>query len=111
MEAKASAGKPPKGEQAGHGGAGGGLQHGEPPEEDETLQDPHCVFQILKRHFARYTPEFVADSCGCSVDDFLYVAEKLCDASGPERTGAIGYAGRWARPTDRGRVQPTDAIL
>ena len=27
---------------------------------DETLQDPRCVFQILKRHFARYTPEMVA---------------------------------------------------
>ena len=27
---------------------------------DETLQHPRCVFQILKRHFARYTPEMVA---------------------------------------------------
>ena len=29
------------------------------PERDETLQDPRCVFQVLKRHFARYTPEMV----------------------------------------------------
>src|SRR5437870_1374431 len=33
-----------KGEAAGHGAAGGKLQHGEPPEEDETLQHPRCVY-------------------------------------------------------------------
>ena len=31
---------------------------------DETLQHPRCVFQILKRHFARYTPEMVQEVCG-----------------------------------------------
>ena len=31
---------------------------------DETLQHPRCVFQILKRHFARYTPEMVEQMCG-----------------------------------------------
>src|SRR5919202_4439925 len=99
MEAKASAGQPPKGEQAGHGGAGGGLSHGEPPEEDETLQHPNCVFQILKRHYARYTPEFVAQTCGCSVDDFLYVARTVCENSGREKTGAIVYAVGWTQHT------------
>src|ERR671938_105833 len=67
----------PKGEQSGHGGHGGGLRHGEPPQEDETLQHPRCVFQILKRHYARYTPELVAATCGCSVEDFLEVAQAL----------------------------------
>ena len=33
---------------------------------DETLQHPRCVFQILKRHFARYTPEMVEQICGIS---------------------------------------------
>src|SRR4051794_27263927 len=38
-------GKPPKGEQAGHGG-GSTMEHGgEPPVEDATLQHPRCVFQ------------------------------------------------------------------
>jgi formate dehydrogenase major subunit len=99
MEAKSEAGVPPKGEQAGHGGHGGGLLHGEPPEEDETLQHPNCVFQILKRHYRRYTPEFVAQTCGCSVDDFLYVARKLCENSGPERTSAFCYAVGWTQHT------------
>ena len=99
MEAKSAAGQPPKGEQSGHGGHGAGLEHGEPPEEDETLQHPNCVFQILKRHYRRYTPEFVAETCGCPVDDFLYVAEKLCKNSGPERTSAFAYAVGWTQHT------------
>src|SRR5689334_18481240 len=72
MEAVASAGAPPKGEQAGHAGGSKLLKGGEPPEEDPTLQHPRCVFQILKRHFARYSPEMVAEACGCSAEDFLY---------------------------------------
>ncbi len=111
MDATAAAGKPPKGEQAGHGGAGGGLIHGEPPEEDETLQHPRCVFQILKRHFARYTPELVADACGCSVEDFLYVAEKLCENSGRERTGAFAYAVGWTQHTVGVQIIRTAAII
>jgi formate dehydrogenase major subunit len=99
MQATSAAGKPPKGEQSGHGGHGGGLQHGEPPEEDETLQHPNCVFQILRRHYRRYTPEFVAETCGCSVEDFLYVAEKLCENSNRERTSAFCYAVGWTQHT------------
>src|SRR5262245_28364430 len=92
-------GKPPKGEQAGHGGGSTMVRSGVPPAEDMTLQHPRCVFQIIKRHFARYTPEFVADACGCSVADFLYVAEALCASSGPEKTGAFTYAVAWTQHT------------
>jgi formate dehydrogenase major subunit len=99
MEAKGSAGQPSKGEQSGHGGAGGALTHGEAPEKDETLQHPSCVFQILRRHYARYTPAAVAEMCGCSERDFLDVAEKLCESSGPERTSAFAYAVGWTQHT------------
>src|ERR687884_1199838 len=88
-----------RGEQVGKGGGGPGLSHGEPPEEDETLQHPRCVFQILKRHYARYTPEFVARTCGCSEADFLQVAEALCENSGRERTSAFCYAVGWTQHT------------
>src|SRR5262249_6600585 len=50
--------------------------------DDPTLQHPRCVFQILKRHFARYTPEIVADVCGCTPAEFETVAKHLCDNSG-----------------------------
>ena len=63
------------------------------------MQHPRCVFQILKRHFARYTPEVVADTCGCSVEEFLWYCEKLCENSGRERTGTFVYAVGWTQHT------------
>jgi formate dehydrogenase major subunit len=111
MEAKASAGAPPKGEQAGHGGAGAKLKGGEPPEIDETLQHPRCVFQILKRHFARYTPDFVAEACGCSPDELVAVAEALCRNSGRERTSAFAYAVGWTQHTVGVQIIRTAAII
>src|SRR5260370_21486178 len=50
------------GEQS-HGAHGMKLEGGDPPRVDETMQDERCVLQILKRHFARYTPEAVAEIC------------------------------------------------
>jgi formate dehydrogenase major subunit len=66
---------------------------------DPTLQDDRCVFQILKRHFARYTPELVSEVCGCTAEEFVRVAELLCANSGPERTTAICYALGWTQHT------------
>ena len=111
MEAKSSGGAPPKGEQAGHGGASAKLTHGEPPDEDPTLQHPRCVFQILKRHYARYTPELVAEACGCTVEEFLYVAEALCANSGRERTSAFAYAVGWTQHTVGVQIIRTAAII
>jgi formate dehydrogenase major subunit len=99
------------GEQSGHGGHGGGLQHGEPPEEDETLQHPRCVFQLLKKHYRRYTPELVAETCGCSVEDFAEVAKALTENSGPERTGAFCYAVGWTQHTVGVQYIRTAAII
>jgi formate dehydrogenase major subunit len=101
---------PTKGEQS-HGSHGGGLSHGNPPETDDTLQHERCVFQILKRHYARYTPEFVADACGCTVNEFLAVAESLCTNSGPERTGAFVYAVGWTQHTTGVQLIRTAAII
>ena len=100
-----------RGEQSGHGGHGGGLSHGEPPEKDETLQDTRCVFQILKRHYARYTPEFVAEACGCSAEDFVEVAEAMCANSGRERTGVIVYAVGWTQHTVGVQIIRAAAII
>jgi formate dehydrogenase major subunit len=85
--------------QAAHGAHGGALEHGEPPHYDETLQHPRCVYQLLRRHFARYTPELVEETCGVSREQFLEVCEALCDNSGRERTSAICYAVGWTQHT------------
>jgi formate dehydrogenase major subunit len=65
--------------------------------EDPTLEHPRCVFQILKRHYARYTPEMVERICGCSREDFLRVAETLIENSGRERTSMLAYAVGWTQ--------------
>ena len=84
---------------------------GEPPEEDWTLQHPRCVFQILKRHYARYTPELVAETCGCSVEEFLWYCETICANSGRERTGAFCYAVGWTQHTVGVQLIRTAAII
>jgi formate dehydrogenase major subunit len=84
---------------AAHGAHGGGMSHGNPPERDDTMQDPRCIFQILKRHYARYTPELVAETCGCTVAELEAVAEALCRNSGRERTSAFVYSVGWTQHT------------
>ncbi len=101
----------PRGEQSGHGGAGAGLHHGEPPEEDESLQHPRCVFQILKRHYSRYTPETVAEICGCTPEQLIEVAQSLCENSGRERTSAFAYSVGWTQHTVGVQYIRTAAII
>jgi formate dehydrogenase major subunit len=101
----------PSGEGAGHGGGGGGLQRGEPPHEDETLQHPRCVFQILKRHYSRYTPETVERICGTPRELFLQVCEALCENSGRERTSAFAYSVGWTQHTVGVQYIRTAAII
>jgi formate dehydrogenase major subunit len=100
-----------KGEQSGHGAQSGQLVHGEPPGEDETLQHPRCVFQILRKHYRRYTPEMVARICGCTEEQFLEVAEALCENSGRERTSAIAYSVGWTQHTVGVQYIRTAAII
>jgi formate dehydrogenase major subunit len=78
---------------------------------DETLQHPRCVFQILKRHYARYTPEMVERVCGSPKDLFLKVAEILTKNSGRERTSAIAYAVGWTQQSYGAQIIRAAAIL
>jgi formate dehydrogenase major subunit len=78
---------------------------------DETLQDPRCVFQILKRHYARYTPEVVEEVCGTPQALFLQVAEILAKNSGRERTSAICYAVGWTQQSYGAQIVRAAAIL
>ncbi|WP_206454254.1 formate dehydrogenase [Aurantimonas marina] len=70
-----------------------------PPRQDPTLQHPMCVYQILRRHYAPYTPEMVEEVTGCPRDLFLKIADTLAEASGPDKTGAIAYAVGWNHHT------------
>src|SRR5207244_816788 len=80
-------------------------------ERDETLQHPRCVFQVLKRHFARYTPEMVERVCGISAADFALIAGTLAANSGRERTTAFVYAVGWTQHTTGVQHIRTAALL
>jgi formate dehydrogenase major subunit len=93
-----------------HESGGPALPHGEPP-RDETLQHPRCVWQILKRHFARYTPELVEQVCGVSREQFLDVATAWTSNSGRERTSAVVYAVGWTQHSVGVQYIRTAAII
>jgi formate dehydrogenase major subunit len=107
------------GEQPGHSDTSGG--HGNDRggeaedaaklESDPTLQHPRCVFQVLKRHFARYTPEVVERYCGIPKEVFLKAADVFTSASGPEKTGAICYAVGWTQHSKGVQIIRSAAIL
>lgn len=80
-------------------------------EQDLTLQNPRCVYQVLRRHFDRYTPEVVEQVCGVPRDIFLVLAETFCSASGPDKTAAICYAVGWTQHSTGVQIIRTAAIL
>jgi formate dehydrogenase major subunit len=98
------------GEQS-HGAHGIDLKRGELPHEDRSLEDPRCVFQILKRHFQRYTPEMVERVCQIPKEQFLRVAEALCENSGRERTSSIVYSVGWTQHSVGVQYIRTAAII
>lgn len=81
-----------------HGSGGADIGEGE-PERDETMTHPRCVFQVLKRHYARYTPEMVERICGVPQDLFRQVCELVTQNSGRDRTTAFAYAVGWTQHT------------
>jgi formate dehydrogenase major subunit len=81
------------------------------PPRDETLKHPRCVFQLVKRHFRRYTPEMVERVTGCPRETFLRVAEALLKNSGPDRTTSFAYAVAWTQHTNGPQVIGCAALL
>jgi formate dehydrogenase major subunit len=103
------------GEHGEHGehetGTAAPLDEAHAPRTDPTLEHPNCVFQLLKKHFRRYTPELVQEVCGVPKELFLEVAETLAANSGRERTTAFAYAVGWTQHTVGAQYIRTAAIL
>ena len=78
---------------------------------DPTLQHPRCVFQILKRHFARYTPEMVERVCGVPQDTFGEVCRAWTQNSGRDRTAALVYSVGWTQHTMGAQYIRAGAII
>ncbi len=67
------------------------------PLTDPTLQNPYCVLQVMRRHYARYTPELVEAECGVPQEMWLRVVQTLVENSGREKTSALCYAVGWTQ--------------
>jgi len=68
-------------------------------ERDETLQNPRCVFQLLKKHYSRYTPEKVSEITGTPTSDLEKVYELYATTGTKDRAGTIMYAMGWTQHT------------
>ncbi len=64
---------------------------------DDTLQNPRCVWNMLKSHVATYTPEMVERICGTPKDKFLKVAQMISECSSPTKTMTSMYALGWTQ--------------
>ncbi len=79
--------------------------------QDPTLQDPNCVFQLLKKHVDRYTPEMVERICGTPKETFLKVAEIVTSTGTAARVGTITYALGWTQHSIGVQMIRTAAML
>jgi formate dehydrogenase major subunit len=80
-------------------GSGGPAISSAEPVRDETLQHPRCIFQLLKRHYARYTADMVEQTCGTPKDLFLEACRLITENSGRHRTTSFAYAMGWTQHT------------
>ena len=101
------------GRQSGRGEAhGSGAAAADPDADtDPSLQHPRCVFQVLKRHFSRYTPEMVEQVAGVPQAVFARVCRLITENSGRDRTTAFVYSLGWTQHTVGVQYIRTAAIL
>lgn len=64
---------------------------------DMTLQNPRCVWNLLKEHVSRYTPELVEQICGTPKDRFLHIAQMIGECSAPDKAMTSMYALGWTQ--------------
>ncbi len=78
---------------------------------DPTLQNPRCVYQLMKAHYSRYTPEMVSSICGTPKDVFLKVCEMIAETSAPNKTMTVMYALGWTQHSQGSQMIRTGAMV
>ena len=78
---------------------------------DDTLQNPRCVWQLLKQHVSIYTPEMVERICGTPKDKFLKVCEMIGECSSKTKTMTSMYALGWTQHSNGSQNIRTMAML
>jgi formate dehydrogenase major subunit len=69
------------------------------PLMDRSLKDSRCVFQLLKNHYARYTPELVSQITGTPQKELLEIYKTYTATGKPGMAGTIMYAMGWTQHT------------
>ena len=78
---------------------------------DPTLQHPRCVYQLMKAHYSRYTPDMVNTICGTPKEAFLKVCEMIAETSAPNKTMTIMYALGWTQHSQGSQMIRTGAMV
>jgi formate dehydrogenase-N alpha subunit len=78
---------------------------------DLTLTDPRCVFNLMKTHYNRYTPEMVERICGTPKEAFLKVCEQIATTSTPDRVMTILYALGWTHHSQGAQMIRAGAMV
>jgi formate dehydrogenase-N alpha subunit len=78
---------------------------------DPTLMHPRCVWNLLKKHVSRYTPEMVEQICGTPQADFLKACEMFAETAAPDKTMTSLYALGWTEHTVGAQNIRTMAII
>jgi len=69
------------------------------PKKDMTLKDPNCVFQLLKKHYSRYTLDKVSAITGTPKEKLVEVYKAYGSTGKPNRVGTECYAMGWTQHT------------
>ena len=78
---------------------------------DPTLTNPRCVFNLMKTHYSRYTPEVVSRITGTPKDQFVKICEMIADTSAPAKTMTILYALGWTQHSQGSQMIRTAAMV
>jgi formate dehydrogenase major subunit len=81
---------------------------------DPTLQHPRSVFQLLKMHYSRYTPEMVERITGIPRDQFLKAADLFTSVrkdGDMKKAATIIYAVGWTQHSSGTQIIRTAAML
>jgi len=78
---------------------------------DPTLENPRCVYQLMKAHYSRYTPDMVSSICGTPKDAFLKICEMIAETSAANKTMTIMYALGWTQHSQGSQMIRTGAMV
>ncbi|TMC61332.1 MAG: formate dehydrogenase, partial [Chloroflexota bacterium] len=78
---------------------------------DMTLQDPQTVFQLMKQHYSRYTPDMVSRITGIPADQFMRIAQLVGEMGKPDKVMTIVYAVGLTHHTTGGQLIRSGAVL